>query len=79
MPKTLKLKAPEPAAAIKPVAEGGSPAGASDGIYVSKRHRNPAESSAVRRENWTWAAILAIVSTALVVGTLALEVVDYSL
>ena len=73
MPKTLKLKAPEPASAAKPAAPGAS-GGSSDGIYVSSRHRNPMEGAgAIRKENWTWAVIVAIVSTALVAAALAME------
>ena len=82
MPKTLKLKAPEPTIAAKPAApaaEGGAQSGGSDGIYVASRHRNPMEGSGpVRRENWTWAAILAVVSAILVLVTLIVEYMDWS-
>ena len=76
MSQTLKLKSPEPTIAAKPAApaEGGE-----GGIYVSSRHRNPMEDAgAVKRENWTWAAILAVISTVLVLVTLIMEFMDWS-
>lgn len=73
MAKTLKLKSPEPTISAAP-AEGGS-----DGIFVSSRHRNPMEDAgAGQRENWTWAAIVAILSTVIVLATLAVEYMDWS-
>lgn len=75
MSKTLKLKSPEPTIAAKPAA----PAEGGDGIYVSSRHRNPMEDAgAVKSENWTWAAILAVVSAILVLATLIVEFMDWS-
>lgn len=81
MAKTLKLKAPDPTIAAKPAApaDAGAAQGGSDGIYVASRHRNPMEGSGpVRRQNWTWAAILAVASTLLVLVALIVEYMDWS-
>ncbi len=92
MAKTLKLKKPEPTLAAKPVLhpaepgkEGEAPAaGAPEGkkeggIYASSRHRNPLEGGAVayKRENWTWAAVLAILTTLLFIALCVLEYMEF--
>ncbi len=92
MAKTLKLKKPEPTLTAKPVpAPGAEPAAApvaptageppqqEGGIYVASRHRNPmeaAENAPVKKEKWTWAAILAIFSTLLFLVLCVLEYMD---
>ena len=80
MPKTLKLKSPEPTISAKPAAPaGGNLNESQEGIYVASRHRNPSDgASAVRPENWTWAAILGIVAAVLVAATLLVEWMDWS-
>ena len=49
------------------------------GIYVSSRHRNPLEGGvvAVKKENWTWAAVLAILTTLLFVALCILEYMEF--
>ncbi len=48
-------------------------------VYMAERHLNPAEAMAgAKRENYTWAAILTIVSTLVILGMLGLLWVDYA-
>lgn len=90
MAKTLKLKKPEPTLAAKPVLHLAEPGKEGDaapaeekkeggGIYVSSRHRNPLEGgvAAVKKENWTWAAVLAILTTLLFVALCILEYMEF--
>ncbi len=78
--KTLTLKKPEPAAGAAP--DGAAAASvnpAQEGIYVSSRLRNPLEGAgAVKRENWTWAAILAAITAVLFAAIVALQFMDSS-
>lgn len=76
--KTLTLKKPEPATGDASSDGGSSTVNPSqEGIYVSSRLRNPLEGiEAVKRENWTWAAILAAVATALFIGLVVIQYMD---
>ena len=93
MAKTLKIKKAEPTISAKPVtaapdggADGAAPAGEaapaqpSGGIYVSARHKieNAGIGVATRPERFGWAAVLAVVATALFVCVLIMEFADWS-
>ncbi|MBR1608432.1 MAG: hypothetical protein IJ678_02320 [Kiritimatiellae bacterium] len=73
--KTLTLKSSPGGAPAAPA----QPSQQQEGIYVASRHRNPLETGeAVKRENWTWAGILAIVATILFAVLLALQYTDWT-
>ena len=54
-------------------------AGTKPNVYVSERLMNPEEKLAqVRKENFTWAAILAILAVLFFVALLALQSIEHS-
>lgn len=54
-------------------------AGTKPNVYVSERLMNPEEKLAqVRKENFTWAAILAILAVLFFVALLALQAIEHS-
>ena len=44
--------------------------------FISERFANP-DLVAVKKENWTWAAILAILALLIVLATLGIQYVDF--
>lgn len=48
-------------------------------VYMSERHLNPEALAAMRRrENFTWAGVLAILTTIFFIALLALQWIDFS-
>ncbi len=53
-------------------------AGTKPNVYVSERLMNPEDQLAkVRSENFTWAGVLAILTTLLVLALLALQAIEH--